>query len=531
MTFKAILLSITILISMFFIDIERIEYITIMTVAAFIIFYLKITPILVLLFITLSWSVIYKNNVINEANMLLMNTKWQYKESSKIVVEDNIITAELITLVNNKNRLSFDVNVISINGQEAPYYQPRLRLKWLNPEYHFEGELGIGQIWRFKIHLVDTKASGLLAHHIRYTGFVDKGEIINSKFSLRGELYQVFKSLLPANSNPMLYALSFGDRSYISDALWTQFKLLGIGHLVAISGLHIGLIFGFCYTCIRQLFKVFNLPHQLCVTLVLSLFAAFFYAWIAGFSLPALRAIILLSIHSLYRLQYYKVTLLQLFSIMLFVTLVVDPLTVFSVSFWLSFSAMAAVFILVWLNKQQQTVDEVSAFDNQGNVIKCCYRIHWCRIKLLVKTVVSKLTYLCHSQVLLTLFMLPMQLSVFSGFSLISIIINLIFIPVFSVFVLPVLLVAVLLAVIAPQISGILLLVVNDVLNRTQAIWGRITINDGIWIEQDQLISDVFPQGTVLIFILFIMGFIFKPMRVTFNSLCLLLLPLLFIAI
>jgi competence protein ComEC len=518
---------------MFFIDIERIEYITIMTVAAFIIFYLKITPILVLLFITLSWSVIYKNNVINEANMLLLNTKWQYKESSKIVVEDNIITAELITLVNNKNRLSFDVNVIDINGQETPYYQPKLRLKWLNPEYHYEGDLGIGQVWRFKVRLIDTKESRLLAHHIRYTGFIDKGEIINSKFSLRGELYQVFKSILPADSNPMLYALSFGDRSYISNELWMQFKLLGIGHLVAISGLHIGLIFGFFYACIQQLLRAFNQPYQLSITLVLSLLAALFYAWIAGFSLPALRAIILLGIHSLYRLQYYKVTLLQLFSIMLLVTLVVDPLTVFSVSFWLSFFAMAAVFILVWLNKQQRSVGEksqVSELDKQVNVIAVWYYIKWYRIKLAAKAVVSKLVYLCHSQVLLTLFMLPMQLSVFSGVSLISVIINLIFIPVFSVFVLPVLLIAVLLVGVTPKASGLLVVIVNDVLNRIQAVWARITVNEAIWLDQEQLITGVYPNASLLIFILFMLGFVFKPMRVTFHSLCLLLLPLLFIA-
>ncbi|WP_242066028.1 ComEC/Rec2 family competence protein [Moritella sp. F3] len=458
--------------------------------------------------------------------MLLLNTKWQYKESSKRVVEDNIITAELITLVNNKNRLSFDVNVIDIDGQETPYFQPRLRLKWLNPEYHYEGDLGIGQVWRFKVHLIDSEASGLLAGHIRYTGFIDKGEIINSKFSLRGELYQVFKSVLPANSNPMLYALSFGDRSYIGNELWTQFKLLGIGHLVAISGLHIGLIFGFCYACILRLLRLFNQPYQLFITLAFSLCVSLFYAWIAGFSLPALRAIILLSVHCLYRLQYYKITLVQLFSIMLFVTLIVDPLAVFSVGFWLSFSAMAAVFILVWLNQRQNSIDESSALDKQGNVIKC-----WYRIKLAVKAVISKLVYLCHSQVLLTLFMLPMQLSVFSGVSLISVIINLIFIPVFSVLVLPVLLIAVLLVGIVPKVSGILLIIVNDVLNSIEAIWARVTVYDGIWIEQEQLISGVYPNAPVLIFILFMMGFIFKPMRVTFHSLCLLLLPLLFIAI
>ncbi|MFT7684097.1 MAG: competence protein ComEC [Moritella dasanensis] len=525
MTLKAILLSITILISMFFVDIERIQFITIMTVAAFILVYAKVPSISVLLFAVLSGSILYKNNVINEANTLFYNPRAQYKQPSIKVAQDHIITAEVITLVNNKNLLSFDVNVVKINNTLPSFIHPKLALKWFNPDYDYPGEVGIGQVWRFKVRLSNTNNSTLLSRHIRYAGIITKGEIIESKFSLRGNFYKAFKSVLPDNPNPMLYALSFGDRSYINDKLWTQFKLLGIGHLVAISGLHIGLIFGFCYLALNRLLRLFQTPYNLGISLSISLLAAIFYAWIAGFSLPALRAIILLSLHCLYRIQYFRVTLVQLFSIMLLVTLVIDPLTVFSISFWLSFSAMAAVFILVWMNKQESLSghNHMAINNGQHKIVGVLYRV-----KTAVQGAMSKVIYLCQSQLLLTLLLLPIQVTVFSGFSLVSALVNLIFIPIFSVLILPVLLMAVLLLAIAPSVSGILIAVVNYFLNIIQGLWATLTASDAVWVAFDPLFRNVLFNSILLLFILLICGVIVKPMRVTFHSLSLLLLPIIF---
>ncbi|CAM2911662.1 ComEC/Rec2 family competence protein [Moritella viscosa] len=519
MTVKAILLSITILISMFFVDIERIQFLTIMTIVVFILFYVKVPSILVLLFVALSWSILYKNSVINEANTLFNNTTSQYKKPQVEASEDNIITAEVITLVNKKNLLSFDVKVIEINNTALSFVQPKLALKWSNPEYHYPGDLGIGQVWRFKVRLIKPKISvddnvfpsfksRLLSRHIQYIGLIEKGEVIQPQLNLRGDLYQMFKSVLPINANPMLYALTFGDRSYINNELWAQFKLLGIGHLVAISGLHIGLIFGFFYVCSRRLLRLFGGPYNLVISLSISLVGAIFYAWIAGFSLPALRAIVLLCIHCLYRVQYYKVTLFQLFATMLLVTLLLDPLTVFSISFWLSFSAMASVFILVWLSRTGTPVRDKSP------------------IKQTIKNTYRKLTHVCCNQVLFTLLLLPIQMTIFSGFSWLSAIINLIFIPIFSVLILPVLLFAVILLPVLPMFSRIFMSNVNTLLDIILEIWETLTSNDVIWIDVGTELNTVFYNCLLLMFVLFMAGLIFKPLQVTLHSLSLLLLPL-----
>jgi len=237
--------------------------------------------------------------------------------------------------------------------------------------------------------------------------------------------------------------------------------------------------------------------------------AALFYAWIAGFSLPALRAIVLLCIHCLYRLQYYKITLFQLFALMLLVTLLLDPLTVFSLSFWLSFSAMAAVFILIWFIQKDTII-----FTNKAPT------------KQILKSGYLKLWRVCFSQVMLTLFILPLQITIFSGFSWISVLINLIFIPIFSVLILPVLLTAVMLLPAMPLISRILIEVVNECLNMVQRIWDRLTANDIIWIELDGVLNFIYYQSLLLIFVLLISGLVFKPLRIVLHCLTLLILPL-----
>ena len=522
MTVKGILLSITILISMFFVDIEQIQYITIMTVSAFIFFYIKLPPTFVLLFAALSWSILYKNTVLAEANTIFYDTTAQYKQAPIKVAQDNIITAEVITLVNRKNILSFDVKVIEINNTPLSFIQPKITLQWPSAEYHYSGDIGIGQVWRFKIwltnpsidsgnYLIPSFKSSLLSRHIQYMGIIDKGEIVNPKLSLRGKLYHAFKVLLPSDANPMLYALTFGDRSYITPALWELFKLLGIAHLVAISGLHIGLIFGFSAMCSRYVLQLCGCQYYLALSLSVGLVAALFYAWIAGFSLPALRAIILLCIHSLYRLQYYKVTLLQLFTTMLLVTLILDPLTAFSISFWLSFSAIGSVFILIWIIRPEtRYIVENSSIKNRLGMLY------------------QKSARLCHSQILLTLFILPLQVMVFAGFSLLSVIINLIFIPIFSVCILPVLLIAMMLFPVIPIMSGILINIVNMLLNRIQTIWKMVTTYDVIWLDVGNTLTTAVYNLVLLISILLLAGFILKPLRVVFYSLSLLLLPLVY---
>lgn len=147
----------------------------------------------------------------------------------------------------------------------------------------------------------------------------------------------------------IITALTVGSRSGISQSQWSVLKNTGTSHLVAISGLHIGLIFGFIFLFLSFIWE--NIPY---LTLripaqqagaVGALFGAFLYSAMAGFAISTQRALIMALIFTLALLLRRNNKLLNVLFIALFAVLLRDPLAVLSAGFWLSFTA---VFIFIY---------------------------------------------------------------------------------------------------------------------------------------------------------------------------------------
>lgn len=96
----------------------------------------------------------------------------------------------------------------------------------------------------------------------------------------------------------LMRALAYGDKSHINTARWAVLNKSGTVHLMAISGLHIGLIatlgwwFGF------GLLKASARLHRssyfvLALPFIFSILFSFFYAGLAGFAVPTMRALIM----------------------------------------------------------------------------------------------------------------------------------------------------------------------------------------------------------------------------------------------
>ncbi|MFT5676534.1 MAG: competence protein ComEC [Paraglaciecola sp.] len=238
---------------------------------------------------------------------------------------------------------------------------------------------------------------------------------------------------------------------------------------------------------------------------------AIFYAWIAGFSLPAIRAVVLLCISCLYRVLQLKITLLQLFMLMLLTTLCINPLTVYSLSFWLSFSAMACVFILSWLFHFSKT---------KGSKTQDRSVVHHV-LSIIARTFIA--------QLLLTLLLLPVQGIIFDGFSWLSPLVNLVFIPVFSFFILPALLFGVMLLPVWPALTALIYSVMNYLLEGISYLWAQIVLVVDTWVslESDSASPDI--KFIMLMYALLLAGYIVKPLRKVASSLLLTLVPLSFL--
>lgn len=132
-------------------------------------------------------------------------------------------------------------------------------------------------------------------------------------------------------------ALLIGERDGIDYATNTAFKISGISHIIAVSGLHVSILFALISFLTR---------HRRLPTLLVGIPMLLFFAAVADFSPSILRACImhvLMMTAMLLEKEYDPPTALGFAAL---VMLFVDPWTITSVSFQLSMACMAGIFLL-----------------------------------------------------------------------------------------------------------------------------------------------------------------------------------------
>jgi len=154
-----------------------------------------------------------------------------------------------------------------------------------------------------------------------------------------------------AQSYPLIASLLIGNRGYLSDAHWQTLRSTGTIHLVAISGLHLGLVAIGAGLLARRAGLVlparWGREHgRRRVAFVLVLVACLFYALVAGFSVPTRRAFVMVVVGGAYLLIAREVSVWRPFAVALFLVLVLDPFAPLDQGFWLSFGAVAALLMV-----------------------------------------------------------------------------------------------------------------------------------------------------------------------------------------
>ncbi|WP_455210356.1 DNA internalization-related competence protein ComEC/Rec2, partial [Kaarinaea lacus] len=142
-------------------------------------------------------------------------------------------------------------------------------------------------------------------------------------------------------------ALTIGERNAITPGQWDVFKSTGTNHLIAISGLHIGLIAGLAFFLGRWLWS-----RWIYATLriaapkaaaVFAILCAIGYAAMAGFAIPTQRALAMVAIVMVSIMLQHKIQPMRALSMALLAVLVIDPLAVLDGGFWLSFAAVGVL--------------------------------------------------------------------------------------------------------------------------------------------------------------------------------------------
>ena len=169
-------------------------------------------------------------------------------------------------------------------------------------------------------------------------------------------------------SQGLIKALAIGERQDITQDQWKVLTQTGTNHLMAISGLHIGLVAGIVFYFInwgwRMLgtIRTYGFLSRCCLYVpankfaaLFALAAAFIYAALADFSIPTQRALIMVAVVMVSLFLQRETRPGHVLALALLAVLFVNPFANMEPGFWLSFAAVAVILFAMSARLYQQS--------------------------------------------------------------------------------------------------------------------------------------------------------------------------------
>ncbi|WP_158410986.1 ComEC/Rec2 family competence protein [Fusobacterium animalis] len=141
-------------------------------------------------------------------------------------------------------------------------------------------------------------------------------------------------------------AILLGDNTRIKKDLKDKIRYIGLSHIFAMSGLHIGLVIAIFYFIFKKTIK-----NKRLIEVLLLISITLYYISVKE-SPSFTRAYIMAIVYLLGKLFYEKVDLGKTLFISAIVSILINPTVIFSVSFQLSYGAMIAIiYIFPYIRK------------------------------------------------------------------------------------------------------------------------------------------------------------------------------------
>lgn len=264
-----------------------------------------------------------------------------------------------------QRRTRFQFRVANDATQPPELRGQRLQLAWYDPfSARTAGarmELHAGEVWQLQVRLRAPRGlsnpGGFDAErHALAQGLVATGIVRDAPASRRlraGKGVQAWRAQISARvtdcvgsrSSRYVQALALGDTRALDDADWQQLRAIGLTHLIAISGFHVGMVavcggwlLGGLWRLLPWLGHVLPRPQAVAVGACVT---ALVYAAVAGFALPTVRTVLMIGVIVLARLCRRPVGVMGSLGLAAIVVLWVEPLSVLVAGFWLSFGGVA----------------------------------------------------------------------------------------------------------------------------------------------------------------------------------------------
>ena len=167
---------------------------------------------------------------------------------------------------------------------------------------------------------------------------------ISLKYKLQRTFYKrvqtQFSNLKAQNANT-IKGLILGASNNTDRVEYDKYKELGIAHILAISGLHIGIIAGFFI----YILSIIGLKRK--YNFFITLFILWVYGFLIAFPPSTLRALIMFTIIMVSKLSNKPYDFFNILAFSFIISLSINPFWIFSIGFQLSYIATASLGLIL----------------------------------------------------------------------------------------------------------------------------------------------------------------------------------------
>ena len=286
--------------------------------------------------------------------------KYDYYQTDSIGIKENILQLKVKEVLKSDTyNAKYIAEIIAINNN---YFNGKILLNIKRDS--FEKILNIDDLL-----LISSKIkkiySPLNPHQFDFSMYMKSQGIHNQihssyqsmlnqskgKFTLRGQaskirnhlIKKLKESALTSNEIAIVQALILGQKKDINKQLYTDYAAAGAIHILAVSGLHVGIIYFILIALLRPLKRLFKHELIISIIIVISLWG---FAFLTGLSPSVIRAVTMFSFFAFAKAINRETNTINTLFLSYFTLLIINPLWLFHIGFQLSY---LAVLSILWL--------------------------------------------------------------------------------------------------------------------------------------------------------------------------------------
>ncbi|MBP7654602.1 ComEC/Rec2 family competence protein [Candidatus Dependentiae bacterium] len=313
--------TVLVFIVLIYYSLSKKKYLLIFILSIFIFFYIQTS---LLNSIRKTYSIISNKYILLSDNMIkgrVSDFKIIDMETAVFIIDDLII--------NNK---SFGDMSLSATVTGIENYNNLLDAEYIS----FKSKIKLYKISGFEkiLPAVFKKNAGWTEIEADKINFIKKTQ--NIIFKTKFFIYSRFYNIIPYPFNNIAYSIISGNIEVIDEAVISSFQKSGIIHILAISGLHIGLI---SMMLIAALKFFFNYDTVYFISILL----LWFYCSFVGFTPSVFRATLMITFYLTGKIIHKNIYTPNVLLTGFITILLINPTDIFSIGFQLSFLSVAAI--------------------------------------------------------------------------------------------------------------------------------------------------------------------------------------------